>query len=259
MPRWQWKCLPLPDRAKANEIAVYLESQNRARQSVEKQILEQALAQIESNGWANEGNRALVLAAEGWHAGVIGIVASRIVDRFCRPTVMIALSNGHGQGSGRSIAGFHLAKALEACGKHLEAYGGHEMAAGLKIETARLGDFRQAFCDFAGTNVTEQMMLPQLKVECSAELSQITEALVKDLERVGPFGHGNRRPLVCVENAYVAGSPRRVGKTGDHLQLMVKQKGRAMRCIAFGAGELVDAPRIRQGNPPRRRTRHQRI
>ena len=226
--------------AKAREIAIYLESQNRARQAVEKQILEQAVALVESNGWADEKHRALVLGAEGWHAGVIGIVASRIVERFCRPTVMVALSNGHGQGSGRSIAGFHLARALESCGAHLEAFGGHEMAAGLKIETARLEDFRQAFCEVANASVTEEMLKPVLTVECAAELSQMTEALVKDLDRVGPFGHGNRRPLVCVEKAYVAGSPRRVGKTGDHLQLMVKQKGRAMRCIAFGAGEMLD-------------------
>jgi single-stranded-DNA-specific exonuclease len=226
--------------AKAREIAVYLESQNRARQAVEKKILEQAVAQVESNGWADEKNRALVLGAEGWHAGVIGIVASRIVERFCRPTVMVAISNGHGQGSARSIAGFHLAHALESCGEHLQSFGGHEMAAGLKVETARLDDFRRAFCECAAKSVTEEMMKPMLHVECSAELSQISEALVKDLHRVGPFGQGNRKPLVCVEKAFVAGAPRRVGKTGDHLQLMVKQKGQAMKCIAFGAGELAD-------------------
>jgi single-stranded-DNA-specific exonuclease len=232
--------LTIAGDAKAREIAVYLESQNRARQAVEKQILEQAVAQVEANGWADEQNRALVLGAEGWHAGVIGIVASRIVERFCRPTVMVALSNGHGQGSGRSIAGFHLARALESCREHLEAFGGHEMAAGLKLETARLDDFRRAFCEVAAMSVTDEMMKPMLRVECAAELSQISEALVKDLARVGPFGHGNRKPLLCVEGAFVAGAPRRVGKTGDHLQLVVKQKGQAMRCIAFGAGELID-------------------
>src|SRR5580704_11269820 len=103
------------------------------------------MEQIETNRWADDGQRALVLAAEGWHAGVIGIVASRIVDRYCRPTVMIALSNGQGQGSARSVAGFHLANALESCSKHLLAHGGHEMAAGLKIETGHLEDFREAF------------------------------------------------------------------------------------------------------------------
>jgi single-stranded-DNA-specific exonuclease len=226
--------------ARAKEIAVYLEGQNRARQAVEKQILEQALAQIESNGWGGNENRALVLAAEGWHAGVIGIVASRIVDRYCRPTVMIALSNGQGQGSARSIAGFHLANALESCGTHLLAYGGHEMAAGLKIETGHLDDFREAFGKVADSLVTEEMLVPQLRVECNADLPEITEALVNDLQRLGPFGHGNRRPTLCLDHAIVAGSPRRVGKTGDHLQLMVKQKRQTMRCIAFGVGDMMD-------------------
>jgi single-stranded-DNA-specific exonuclease len=225
---------------KAREIAVYLESQNRARQAVEKQILEQALAQIETNGWGNDGHRALVLAAAGWHPGVIGIVASRIVDRFHRPVVMIALTEGHGQGSARSIPGFHLARALESCAEYLVAYGGHEMAAGLKIESNRVDDFRAAFQNYAASVVTDEMLIPQLRLECIADLSQITEALVNDLERVGPFGHGNRRPLLCLEKATVAAPPRRVGKTGDHLQLMVKQNGRTIRCIAFQSADLID-------------------
>jgi single-stranded-DNA-specific exonuclease len=225
---------------RAREIAIYLEAQNRARQTMERQIFDQALAQIESNRWAEDGHRALVLAAEGWHAGVIGIVASRIVDRFCRPTVMIALGNGQGQGSARSIPGFHLARALESCAAHLVAYGGHEMAAGLKIEAAHLDDFRRAFCRVADALVTDEMLVPRLRVECVADLSQVTEGLIHDLQRLGPFGHGNRRPLLCIENATVAGPARRVGKTGDHLQLSVKQNRRTIRCIAFGAGDLID-------------------
>jgi single-stranded-DNA-specific exonuclease len=225
---------------RAREIAVYLEAQNRARQAIEKQIFDQALAQIQSNRWVEDGHRALVLAAEGWHAGVIGIVASRIVDRFCRPTVMVALGNGQGQGSARSIPGFHLARALESCAANLVAYGGHEMAAGLKIEADQLDDFRRAFCRVADSSVTDEMLVPQLRMECVADLSQVTEGLINDLQRLGPFGHGNRRPLLCIENATVAGPARRVGKTGDHLQLTVKQDRRTLRCIAFGAGEMID-------------------
>ena len=114
------------------------------------------------------------------------------------------------------------------------------MAAGLKIETGHLDDFRNAFCKVADLMVTDEMMVPQLRVECSADLPEITEALVNDLQRLGPFGHGNRRPTLCLDHAIVAGSPRRVGKTGDHLQLMVKQKRQTMRCIAFGAGDMMD-------------------
>jgi single-stranded-DNA-specific exonuclease len=227
-------------QTRAQEIAIYLEEQNRARQGVEKEILVEALAQIEANHWDDDEHRGLVLASEGWHAGVIGIVASRIVDRFCRPTVMIALTNGHGQGSARSICGFHLAHALEACGRHLLSYGGHEMAAGLKIETARMGDFRQAFGDFARSGVSDEMLIPQLRLECEAPLNQITAALVNDLQRLGPCGHGNPKPLLCIRNATVALPPRRVGKTGDHLQLLIKQNQTTMKCIAFGHGDLLE-------------------
>ena len=226
--------------SRAREIAVYLESQNRDRQTVEKQILEQALTQIESNGWADQRHRALVLGAEGWHAGVIGIVASRIVDRFCRPVVMVALNNGQGQGSTRSIASFHLARALESCGEHLLAFGGHEMAAGLKFNPIISMISACAFCDYAAANVTDEMLIPQLCLESMADLSQITEPLVRELQRLAPFGHGNRKPLLCIDAATVATPPRRVGKTGDHLQLMVKQNRQTIRCIAFGAGDMMD-------------------
>jgi single-stranded-DNA-specific exonuclease len=207
---------------------------------MEKQILEQALAQIDSNGWAGDGSRALVLGGEGWHAGVIGIVASRIVDRLCRPTVMVALSNGHGQGSARSVPGFHLATALQACDQHLITHGGHEMAAGLKIETARFENFRQAFCEYARTTVSEEMLTPQLKLECAADLGQISQAMVTDLRRLGPFGRDNPKPLLCLKDLTVAGEPRRVGKSGEHLQIMVRQKNQTMKCIAFSAGDLLD-------------------
>jgi single-stranded-DNA-specific exonuclease len=226
------------DRAK--EIAEYLDEQNRARQELEKKILAQALEQIEANHWADAPHRALVLAGEGWHAGVIGIVAARIVDRFRRPTVMIGLTNGQGQGSARSIAGFHMSKALEGCQKSLLAFGGHEMAAGLRIESGRVEEFRQALDEAAQKVVTDEMLVPQLRLECVAELGQMTEALVTEMQRLGPFGHGNPKPVLCVREVSVAAVPRRVGKTGEHLQLIVKQGQRSIRCIGFHCGELFD-------------------
>src|SRR4051812_154068 len=166
------------DETRANEIAVYLEKQNRERQAMERRILEQALEQVALNGFDQDDCRAIVLGGEGWHAGVIGIVASRLVDRLHRPTVMIATTNGHGQGSGRSIPGFNLARALEACGEHLEAFGGHEMAAGLKIATPKLPEFREAFCRHATEVLSAEQMVPELELECLAELNGVTEALV---------------------------------------------------------------------------------
>jgi single-stranded-DNA-specific exonuclease len=152
----------------------------------------------------------------------------------------VGLNNGQGQGSGRSIAGFHLSRALHACGEHLETYGGHEMAAGLKVRAEKFEDFRAAFCAHAAEKLTPKMLVPELKIESLADLRHMTVALVNDLARLGPFGHGNRKPLLCCKDLTIATSPRRVGKTGDHLQLQVRQGDQMIKCIAFNAGALFD-------------------
>jgi single-stranded-DNA-specific exonuclease len=240
------------DRARAIEIGSYLEQQNRARQGIEKTILQAALEQIVAQKLDGDDCRAIVLGGEGWHPGVIGIVASRIVDRFCRPTLMISFNDPPsanassdagckiGQGSGRSITGFHLAHALERCGEFLEAYGGHEMAAGLKVRPERFEAFRQCFCEYATRHLEPEQLIPELKLDAQAELRQITAALTHDIQRLGPFGHGNRKPLFAARGLELTASPRRVGKTGDHLQLFVRQGQTRMKAIAFGAGELID-------------------
>jgi single-stranded-DNA-specific exonuclease len=226
--------------AEAIEIANYLEEQNRARQAMERSILDEALVQLNASDAAMLSERAVVLASDKWHPGVIGIVAARLVDRYCRPTVMISLANSHGQGSGRSIPGFSLAEALNACSEHLIAHGGHEMAAGLKIEPDKFETFRRAFCDYAGKHVGTEMMRAQLSLEAPAMLGQMTEALVADLARLGPFGHGNRRPIWWFKNVTLAYDPRVVGKTGQHLQLSIRQGEHRMKCIAFGFVELAE-------------------
>ena len=233
------------DEAKAAEIATYLEQQNRARQAIERKILAQAVEQVEELKLDGDGSCAIVLGKEDWHAGVIGIVASRLVDKYNRPAVVVSLTNGHGQGSGRSIAGFHLSRALEACAEHLETYGGHEMAAGLKLQTSKFEDFRQGFCHHAGRCLKPEDLVPELRLDCVADLAQVTEALVGELKRLGPFGHGNRRPVLCCRGMEVAAPPRRVGNGGEHLQLVVRAGGqgpgtRTIKCIGFGYGPLFD-------------------
>jgi single-stranded-DNA-specific exonuclease len=150
---------------------------------------------------------------------------------------MIALNNGHGHGSGRSIAGFHLAKALDACGQHLETYGGHEMAAGLRMQSNRLVAFREAFCQHADEMLSADQLVPELTLEATAELAQLTPALVTDLQRLGPFGMANRKPLLCVRGVTIASAPRRVGKTAQHLQLLIRQGSATMKCIYFNAAD----------------------
>ena len=234
--------LTTADERKATEIATYLEQQNRARQAIERKIFEQAVEQVTELKLDGDGSCAIVLGREEWHPGVIGIVASRLVDRYHRPAVMVSLDNGHGQGSGRSIEGFHLSRALEACAEHLDAFGGHEMAAGLSLQTSRFEAFRQHFCRHAAGLLKPEDLVPELRLDSVAELHQLTEALVWDLRRLGPFGHGNPRPLLCCRGLKIVAPPRRVGSSGDHLQLMVRQGGAGygMKCIAFGYGPLFD-------------------
>jgi single-stranded-DNA-specific exonuclease len=236
--------LTTADEAKATEIATYLEQQNRARQAIERKIFAQAVEQVTEQKLDGDGSCAIVLGRDDWHQGVIGIVASRLVERYHRPAVLVALTNGHGSGSGRSIAGFHLCQALAACADDLETWGGHEMAAGLKLQTDKFDDFRDHFCEHAGKVLRPEQLVPELWLDCVAELPQVTEALVTEMKRLGPFGHGNPRPLLCCRGLEIAAPPRRVGNGGDHLQLTVRQGSapgaRTMKCIAFGYGAMFE-------------------
>jgi single-stranded-DNA-specific exonuclease len=236
---------------RAAEIATYLEQQNRARQATERSILTSALAQVEELKLAD--SRAIVVGEAGWHPGVIGIVASRIVDRFHRPAIVVAMdtieAGGLGHGSGRSIDGFHLSKALATCGHLLESHGGHEMAAGLKVKCEQFAAFRDAFTAHAGEAIDPSLLVPTLRVDADAELAVIDETLVNDLSRLGPFGRGNPKPLLRCRHVTLTADPRRIGKTGDHLSMLVQVNGststagrpaRPMKAIAFGGGDWAD-------------------
>src|SRR5439155_14201551 len=236
------------DLSRALQIATELEKHNRERQTMERGILDAAFTQIDEQKLDGDDCRAIVLGGDGWHPGVIGIVASRIVDQFCKPTIMVGFNpngtpNGTavlGQGSGRSINGFHIARALENCGEFLDAFGGHEMAAGLKVKPENFDAFRRCFCQYALEHLAPEQLVPELKLDAEAELRQVTQAFVADLQRLGPFGHGNRRPIFVTKGLQVAAAPRRVGKTGNHLSLMVRQGQNTMKAIAFGAGDLCE-------------------
>lgn len=225
---------------KAAQIATFLDQQNRARQAMERQILEQAIEHVKATGQEGPDSFAIVAAGEGWHPGVIGIVASRLVDRFHKPTLMIGINDGVAQGSGRSISGFHLARALEACTEHLEAHGGHEMAVGLKLLPEKLPAFREAFAAYAREHLPRELLVPELKLEAEMQLGQVTRELVSQLARLGPFGQANRRPVLACRALTLTAAPRRVGKTGDHLQLRVGQGRHFMKCIAFNQGAIAD-------------------
>ncbi|MFQ5489894.1 MAG: single-stranded-DNA-specific exonuclease RecJ [Phycisphaerae bacterium] len=225
---------------RAREIGLYLEEHNRSRQATERRITKQACELIESAGLDGDAHRGIVLAAEGWHAGVIGIVASRLVDRYRRPTVLIALNNGQGQGSARSVRHFHMHQALTACADHLITFGGHAMAAGLKIDSQNVGAFTEAFIEQANNTLTGRDLQPTLRIDAEVGIDQLDLKTVQMIEVLGPFGQGNPKPRLCTDWVELAGEPRTVGKTGDHLTASFRQNGISLRSIAFGQADAAE-------------------
>ncbi len=226
-------------KARAVKIAAYLEQQNRQRRKVEKDITDQAVRLVTDQKLDTPEARALVLAQQGWHAGVIGIVASRIVDRFHRPTVMIALEDSQGQGSARSIPGFNIFEAFHACRQHLTTFGGHAMAAGLSISAENIKPFTEAFTQYAADHLSPADLQPVLRIDAVASLDMITEELLIDINRLAPFGQANPRPLLVTEACTVIGEPRTVGKTKKTLQFTVARDSTSRKCVAFGQARLL--------------------
>jgi len=221
------------DPREADALAAELDRENQARQEIERRILEQAtedaLARVRA------GERGLVLARDGWHAGVVGIVASRIAERFHRPAVLVALSEGEGKGSGRSVEGFHLYDALAACAPHLSRFGGHRHAAGLTVERGRLDAFRAAFEAEARARLAEEDLVPRCRIDGWVAEGDVTARAAEDLARLGPFGAGHPEPVFALRGA--ASRARTVGAEGAHLKLAL---GR-LDAIGFGMGERLAA------------------
>jgi len=235
------------DEARAAEIAHYLADHNRARQSTERRVLKEACELIERGDLASDARRAIVLAAEGWHPGVIGIVAARIVDRFQRPTVMISLNNGEGQGSARSVRHFDLASALATCGEHLSAHGGHAMAAGLRIKAEHVAAFTEAFVHHANQSLTGDDLVPKLRLDAMAALGSFDLPMTEAILGLGPFGEGNPKPRFATDWIELAAEPRCVGTASDHLQASFRQNGSSVKGIGFGlAGHIEDLKQHRR-------------
>ncbi len=229
------------DPARATEIAKYLAEQNTQRQQVEREISEQAREMVLAGQLDADENFALVLANENWHGGVIGIVASRMVDQFGRPAVIIAIDDdGLGQGSARSIPGFHMAEALKACDEYLISHGGHAMAGGLRIHKENIDAFIQTFSQYAKDNIRPSQLTPTLHIDAATTIGALDYNAVRQLESLGPFGSQNPQPIVAIQNCRVLTPPRRIGKTGTSVSMVLQQNGRSLRAFAFGMGDLAD-------------------
>jgi single-stranded-DNA-specific exonuclease len=227
------------DAAQGARLADELETLNRDRQAVEDRILRAAVAEVESWPEERRHRRGYVIWGEDWHEGVIGIVASRLVERFNRPVVLIAGADGGWKGSGRSLPAFDLHGALGACAQHLRRFGGHRAAAGLSIDPSSLDDFARAFAAHADATLADDDLEPVTKVDAIVPGSALTLGLSAELERLAPFGLGNPDVTLLVP-ACEAVQPGVVGE-GKHLRFRVRQSGRdAGSAIAFGLGPQLD-------------------
>jgi single-stranded-DNA-specific exonuclease len=233
---------------RAADLARFLEGQNDQRQQFERRILAKARQMVSEGNF--DGTPALVLADPDWHPGIVGIVASRLVDLYARPVLLIALRQERaecviGQGSGRSVPGFSLHKALEACGEHLLSHGGHAAAAGFKIQPEQIDTFRERFCSYAARHFNGDPPAPRLVIDAEVPLSALTLGLLQDLNRLEPYGTENRRPLFLAVGLQVVGTPTGVGGGERHLSFRVRQQGTTLRAIAWSmadrAAELMSA------------------
>jgi single-stranded-DNA-specific exonuclease len=227
------------DAEEARRLAAELEDLNRERQGVEDRILREATKMVESMPEPMRRRCGYVLWCEEWHEGVIGIVASRLVERFSRPVVLVAGSHDGWKGSGRSVSRFDLHAALGACAEHLDRFGGHRAAAGLSIDPAHLEAFSEAFSAYADAHLAHDDLFEPTVVDAVVSAEDLTLELAQELERLAPFGLGNPDVTLLVPASQPV-TPTTVGE-GKHLRFRVLQHGRdAGTAIAFGQGGQLD-------------------
>jgi single-stranded-DNA-specific exonuclease len=224
---------------RAVELAKYLDELNENRKTLERSVTRSAQKQIDEHYNPAE-HAALVLADRDWHAGVIGIVAGKLAEKYHRPVVVIALDDlgvKPASGSGRSAGEFNLHEALGECREHLVSYGGHTAAAGLKIDERNIDPFRKAFCACAERGISKEERTAELFVDAETPLAALTLQAVTQIEGLAPFGHGNERPMLCTSDVKLAAPPQRIGAAGRHLSLRLEQHGIQLRAVAFGNGD----------------------
>jgi single-stranded-DNA-specific exonuclease len=228
--------------ARAKWLADYLNELNGNRDTLDRSVYLAAANQIKEE-FDPENDAALVLAGRDWHAGVIGIVAGRIAERYNRPTVIISLDKADSMpatGSARSACGVALHEVLADCGEHLIGHGGHAAAAGLRIVPEKVADFRQAFCRRVAELVDVKKAVPEVVIDAETPFSQLTARVVHQIEMLAPFGQGNPRPTLCATDVQLDGPPKKMGGGDRHLSLRLKQQLTTLRAVAFGKGEWAD-------------------
>ncbi|MEK6756076.1 MAG: single-stranded-DNA-specific exonuclease RecJ, partial [Bacteroidota bacterium] len=220
----------------ALQLAQVFEEENRNRRKIDEDTFLEAQELVEKYSDA-ENEEAIILHQETWHPGVIGIVASRLVERYYRPTIMMTTVDGVAKGSARSVAGFDIYQALKRCEDKLVQFGGHRYAAGLSVEVERLDEFKEAFKLVAKELLTDELLTPEIRIDAEISLNEITPKFVRILSQFAPFGPGNMRPVFVTRGVELYGQPRIVGK--NHLKFKVKMNGQVFDAIGFSLGGLI--------------------
>ena len=223
--------------AEAKKLAETLDEENTRRRSEEAAITAEAKRSVENDPELS-ASRLLVVWGEDWHRGVIGIVASKLVERFGRPAVVLSVDGAAAHGSGRSVPNFDLLAALESCAELFTRFGGHRQAAGLEIPSDRLPALRRRLTAYATKRIAPGMLVPHVTVDAPLALDAINRAFISDLNAMEPFGRGNPRPIFSAERVDVVDGPRPL--KSEHLQLTVRQGGTRFRAVAWRAAERID-------------------
>ncbi len=243
------------DTAEAYRLAAQLERQNTERQALDQRTLTEALADLDA-AFDPARDAGVVLARDTWHPGVVGIVASKVVERIARPTILVAFDGEVGKGSGRSVGGCDLHRALASCAGVLEKWGGHRMAAGVTLKRERLDAFREAFNRACAEQVAPGDMAPSQRVDAVVRVRDLTDELERALRWLEPTGMGNPGPVFGLENLRLVAAPRAMG--AHHVRLVVDDGGARLRVVAFGQREEVERVVAGSAGPFRAAVRLQR-
>lgn len=230
---------------RAAELAEQLHFTNEDRRATEKRIVDAAIEQVKANGFAGDDCRAIVVAGEGWHPGVVGIVASRLVDRYHRPAVVLGTdpATGEAKGSARSVDGVSIHAALSACTQHLTKFGGHAMAAGLTLDSANVDAFRADLVAEVNRMLGVDELCASVRIDAAVELADCNAVLFDQLQRLAPFGRGNPKPRLLAERLTLARPAQRMGAAGKHLSLQLRRGDASIRAVAWNQGErAADLP-----------------
>ncbi|MCD4651585.1 MAG: single-stranded-DNA-specific exonuclease RecJ [Candidatus Cloacimonetes bacterium] len=217
-------------------LAQLIEGENNKRQEIDQQTFREACELIEQKYPDMDNTYCFVISSENWHPGVIGIVASKLVERYYRPTIMISIKGGVGSGSGRSISDFDLFSALSELDDLLESFGGHKYAAGLSILPEYLEEFERRFQECTEKHIDHQQLIPPLSVDHKLELHHVNDKLISWLEKFAPYGPGNMRPVFYTDDVIVSSYPYTVGR--NHLKLKIEKDGCVLDMIGFNLGQL---------------------